>query len=332
MRIGHDSIGRRRSNFRVGHYTTTTRIIISKMLDSAIRTISIARSSPIAAAALFEKKVQIWNFGNAELVSELDTVFQFGGHRLTLSPTGEHCVAARFRAGQNGGVACYETRSGRKIWHRADLRRVQGVRFSAANETIWCEVEGQSVLSLDINTGLTLGSLRTICDVFDSPFTQHALQEPRGRDRDLAIVGSTTLLVPRSTFAILDATFSPDALCLSEANGPVRCVDLDTAEERWRYLPPSGSHVLGLSYQAGHSFYGVEWAYECGGPVLLLQFSEGVGAVKIVCNLNSFADAIGFGQGEVLLSSGDLVSLLTGSIIRHLAFPMKDYPDPSAHT
>ena len=203
------------------------------MLDSAIRTISIARRSPIAAAAHFEKKVQIWNLANAALVSELDTVFQFGGHRLTLSPTGEYCVAARFRAGQNGGVVCYETRSGRKIWHRADLRRVQGVRFSAANEAIWCQVEGQAVLSLDINTGLTIGSLRTICDVFDSPFTQHVLQEPRGRDRGLAIVGSTTLLVPRSTCAILDATFSPDALCLSEAGGPVRCVNSPPPNRRW---------------------------------------------------------------------------------------------------
>ncbi len=297
------------------------------MLDSAIRTISIARRSPIVAAALFEKKVQIWNFANAELVSELDTVFQFGGRRLTLSPTGEYCVAARFRAGQNGGVVCYETRSGRKIWHRSDLRRVQGVKFSAANEAIWCEVEGQPVLSLDINTGLTLGSMRTICDVFDSPFTQHMLQEPRGRDRDLTIVGSKTLLVPRSTFAILDATFSPDALCLSEANGPVRCLNLETGKERWRYQPPAGNHVLRLSYQADQSFYGVQWAYEGGGPKLLLRFSQSTGSARSVCDLNTFPDALGFGPGEVLLSSGDVVSLFTGAIIRQLAFPMKDYPD-----
>ena len=297
------------------------------MLDSAIRTISIARRSPVAAAALFEKKVQIWNLANAELVSELDTVFEFGGHRLTLSPTGEYCVAARFRAGQNGGVVCYETGSGRKIWHRADLRRVQGVRFSAANEAIWCEVEGKPVLSLDINTGLTLGSLRTVCDVFDSPFTQHVLQEPLGRDKDLAIVGSTTLLVSRSTFAILDATFSPDALCLSEAGGPVRCLNLETGKERWRYQPPAGNHVLRLSYQADQSFYGMQWAYERGGPKLLLRFSQSTGAAKNVCDLNTFPDALGFGHGEVLLSSGDVVSLFTGETIRQLAFPRKDYPD-----
>jgi hypothetical protein len=133
--------------------------------------------------------------------------------------------------------------------------------------------------------------------------------------------------VPRITFAILDATFSPDALCLSETNGPVRCLDLKTAEERWRYLPPSGSHVLGLSYQADQSFYGVQWAYKSGGPVMLLQFSQSTGAARNVCILKSFPDAFAFGGGNVLASSGDVVSLPTGSIVRQLLFPMKDYPD-----
>jgi hypothetical protein len=294
------------------------------MLDSAIRTISIARCSPIAAAALFEKKVQIWNFATAELVSELDTVFEFGGDRLAVNPGGEYCLAASFRTGQKGGVACYEVQSGRKVWHRTDLRRVQGVRFSSAGEKIWCRVEGGPIQTLDTHTGLTLDSLRKVREVFDSPFTTHLLHVPQG---DYVIVGSTRVRVPRITFAILDVTFSPDALCLSEANGPVRCLDLKAAEERWRYLPPSGSHVLGLSYQADQSFYGVQWAYESGGPVMLLQFSQSTGVARNICILKSFPDAFGFGSGNVVASSGDVVSLPTGSIVRQLLFPMKDYPD-----
>jgi WD40 repeat protein len=302
------------------------------MLDSAIRTISIARCGTIAAAARFERKVQIWNFATAELVSELDTVFDSGGDRLSVDPSGGFCVAASFHAGQKGGVVCYEAQSGRKVWHRADLRTVQGVRFSATGEIIWCRVEGGPIQTLDAHTGLTLGSLRKVREVFDSPFTSHVLHVLQC---DYVIVGSTKLRVPRITSAILDATFSPDALCLSEAatfrseaGGPVRCLDLKTAEERWRYLPPSGSHVLGLSYQADQSFYGVQWSYESGGPVMLIQLSQSTGAVRNVCILNSFPDAFCFGHGNVLVSSGDVVSLPIGSVVRRLAFPMTDYPDP----
>jgi hypothetical protein len=180
---------------------------------------------------------------------------------------------------------------------------------------------------LESNTGLTLSSLRKIRKVFDSPFTTHVLQVPRVGDSDLAIVGSTTSLVPRLTFAILDVTFSPDALCLSEAGGPVRCLNLETANERWRYLPPAGTHVVGLSYQSDQSFYGVQWPYESGGPVTLLQFSQSTGDIRNVCDLKSFPDAFSFGQGIVLVSSGDVVSMPTGSVVRHLSFPMEDYPD-----
>jgi hypothetical protein len=294
------------------------------MLASAIRTISIARCSPIAAAAHFERKVQIWNFARAELVSELETVFGFGGHRLAVNPSGECFVAASFRAGQNAGIGCYEVKSGRSIWHRVDIRGVQGVRFSADGHAIWCRVEGRPIQKLDAHTGFTLESLRTIQMVFDSPFTTHLLQMRRG---DFVIGGPTKVLVSRLTFAVLDAVFSPDAICLSEANGPVRCLDLVTAKERWRYLPPSGSHVIGLSYQVDETFYGVEWAYERGGPVTLFQFSQSTGAVRSVCTLNSFPDAFGFGNGNMLVSSGDVVSLSTGSIVRQLSFPMKDYSD-----
>ncbi len=144
------------------------------------------------------------------------------------------------------------------------------------------------------------------------------------------IAGSKKLHLPRLSFGILDVAFSPDALCLSEASGPVGCVDVETAEEKWRYQPPTGSHVMGLSYQGDYCFYGVQWAYEQGGPVLLLQFSVSGGTVRNLRCLNSFPDAFGFGPGELLLSSGDVVSLLTGSIIRHLAFPVKEYPDPES--
>lgn len=232
-----------RSNFRLADNVLATRTIIRGMFGSAIRTISTARSGPIAAAAYFSRKVEVWNFETAELVCHLDTVFGFGGHRLTLSPSGERCVAASFRAGQNGGVVCYETGSGRAIWRRGDLRGVQGVHFSATGDTIWCRFEDRPVQRLDARTGLTVESLRTIQKVFDSPFTTDLLYVRR---RDFVLTGSTKMCIPRLTFAMLDATFSPDALCLSEASGPVRCLDTKTTEEKWRYVPPSGSHVLGF--------------------------------------------------------------------------------------
>ena len=63
---------------------------------------------------------------------------------------------------------------------------------------------------------------------------------------------------------------------------------------------------------------------------MLLRISQSTGAARNICDLNTFPDALDFGHEEVLLSSGDVVSLFTGAIIRQLVFPMKDYPDPES--
>ena len=96
-----------------------------------------ARCAPIVSVAsytgidpIFKGAAQIWNWNLGERLSEFTTVFDgFGRH--SISPNGELYVCANWRKGKNGGVACYNTRTGEKIWHRQDLRQVQGIRFSS---------------------------------------------------------------------------------------------------------------------------------------------------------------------------------------------------------
>jgi hypothetical protein len=49
------------------------------------------RSSRVAAA-MFEHLVQIWDVETGMVVNEFETVFSFGGPRLTLDPLGEEDV------------------------------------------------------------------------------------------------------------------------------------------------------------------------------------------------------------------------------------------------
>src|SRR5215467_4503045 len=119
------------------------------MRASAIRYLAASRNSTRIAAALFEQKVQIWDLESRTAVREFDTVFSFGGHRLALDSLGERCVAAAWRGGQRGGVACYETTTGKLIWHRPDLRQTQRIRFSATDKAVWCVPDSGPTKSLD---------------------------------------------------------------------------------------------------------------------------------------------------------------------------------------
>jgi dihydroorotase-like cyclic amidohydrolase len=148
----------------------------------------VARSSPIVSAAsytgtypTFKGSAQIWNWSTGERLSEFPTVFD-GYGRHAISPNGNIYVAANWRKGKNGGVACYDTRTGERIWHQAELRQVQGIRFSAHGEAIWCCVEGRPVHCLNSGNGSLVHKLRNVDEVVESPYSGLVLHSRRRAD------------------------------------------------------------------------------------------------------------------------------------------------------
>lgn len=302
------------------------------MRASAIRQLAAAQSAARLAAAFVERTVQVWDLCSFERVSQFDTVYEFGGHRITLSPTGEACVAAARQMGRNGGVACYDAVDGSLLWHRTDIGHTQFLRFSCGGKTIWCGVEDGRLQCLDAGSGTTVDTLAGIKRVLDSPHSNLLLLETRSRG--FLIKSRSQLRIPNLTFALLDAAFSPDCLCLSEAGGPVRCLEPDSGAELWRYEPPKNAHVLRLGYRpADQRFYGVQWEYEHGTSRVLLRFS-GEGAHEAIRQLRSeilerpsWDEQFGIDGDVLVTSTGEVISVLDGSVMNRLAFPETEYPD-----
>ena len=140
--------------------------------------------------------------------------------------------------------------------------------------------------------------------------------------------GGKDLRIPNLSFALLEVAFCPDRLCLTEAGGPVRCLDCQSGVEVWRYEPPRGTHVVRLAYRpADRSFYGVQWEYEHGKSRTLFRFAGGGGRYEDICQLRSWCEEF-CENGDVLVNSaGDVISVADGKTINQLTFPPKDYPD-----
>jgi hypothetical protein len=283
-----------------------------------------ARSAPIVSAAshtgiypFFKGTARIWNWRTGEHLSEFPTVYD-GMSRHALSPDGEFYIAANWRKGKDAGVACYCTRTGERIWHQSGLRQVQGIRFSAQGDKVWCCVEGRPVHCLDSRTGSILTKLRNVDEVVESTHSHFVLHSRRRAD--YLIVGRNTKAVPRLTPSMSDAVFSSDALCLAEYTGPVRCLDCETGQERWRYLPPRGFHVIALSQQVDEAFYGYLFGYE-SPEAALLRFSPDSGTCAEVCRYDlSKRHGGDFGQGVFIAGNGDVLSLLDGRVVREMPF------------
>jgi outer membrane protein assembly factor BamB len=250
-------------------------------------------------------------------VSEFPTVFD-GYGRHAISPNGKLYVAANWRKGKNAGVACYDTRTGERIWHREDLRQVQGIRFSAQGDKVWCRVEARPVHCLDSGTGSILAKLRNVDDVVESSYSDLVLHSRRRTD--YLIVGHKKKAFPRLSASMSDAVFSTDSLGLAEYVGPVRCLDCESGQERWRYVPPQGFHVITLSYQPDESFYGYLFGY-ASPRAALLRFSPSDGACTELCRYD-LSERYGgdFGEGVFVAGTGEVLSLVDGQVLRQLAF------------
>jgi hypothetical protein len=294
---------------------------------SAIRELAAARNAPRIAAAFVERTIQVWDLRNSELLSEFDTVYDFGGgHRSALNPTGELCVAAGWLKGMRGGVACYNGLTGVRLWHRTDIRQTLFVKFSCSGEFVWVGLYSGRFQKLDAGTGATVDQFVSVGEVFDSPYSKLLLLAMR--KRGYLLRGAKDSRIPNLSFGLLDVAFSPDRVCLTEAGGPVRCLDCQSGVEIWRYEPPRDTHVLRLNYRpADRNFYGVQWEYGHGTSRTLFRFADGGGRYEELCQLHSWYEEF-CEDGDVLVTSvGEVISVAGGRIINQLMFPQKDYPD-----
>lgn len=293
------------------------------MADSYVSKVLASSKGNIVAMAIYDEssrhcRIQIWNWRIGEMLAKFDTVFD-GYSRMAISPTGDVLFAGNWQAGQNGGVAAYDTGSGSLLWHRTDISETQRLHYSHSVDAVWCSTENGPVQSLDARNGKTLFAWETIRDAFDSPFSARCLAE---RKTDYVLVGEPSIAIPRASFSLFQAVFSPESLCLTEVNGPVRCLESNTGDERWRYSPEQG-HVNQLSFQPDGFIYGVLFLSQVGEDSKLVRFALDSGDSKALyhqAERSPFAWSIG--PGVLITRSGDVVSLETGKVIRQLEIPV----------
>jgi outer membrane protein assembly factor BamB len=295
------------------------------MADSYVSKVLASSNGGIVAIGIYDKpsqrhRLQTWNWRTSTMLTEFETVFD-GCDRIAISSIGDVLFAGNWQAGENGGVAAYDTTSGSLLWHRTDIFETQRLHYSHSNEAVWCSTEKSPLQSLDAQTEKTLFAWETIRDAFDSPFDARWLAE---RETDYVLVGEPSVAIPRESFSLLHAVFSPDSVCLTEATGPVRCLESNSGEERWRYSSEQG-HVIQLSYQPNGFMYGVLFLSQEGEDSKLVRFALDSGACEVLyheAERGPFAWSIG--PGVLITRTGAVISLETGQSTGQLALILGD--------
>ena len=240
-----------------------------------------------------------------------ETTFDSGGNRLALSDELDGILAAAYHV---HGLAFYCCATGRERWRRRDIKKVQHVALSRDGLAAYCGREGSALAIVDLGSGNTTRTIRGARSLHDSKYDAVQFLDATAPQL-LSAAGKRLFRVERTTFAFLDVAFAPGLLLLTESGGPVRCIEIATGNERWRYQPREGRHVLHLGYrEAEPSLLGVEWPFAKGGAKRLVRWSPDSGAVVDSVILGGPVDCCFGLSGEVIVSAdGDVRATSTGA-------------------
>ena len=234
-------------------------------------------SGSVMVAGEFERTVHVWDLTTATLLSRFDTILDFGGTRLAVTADGKNCIAAAYRV---EGIAAYSTSNGAEVWRRKDLKKAQTLRVSLDDRQVYCCFDDKACHLLNRDTGETVATWVGVRNVWESPYQPIMLLEKRALVLQSPSLWKS-LSIARESFGVLCVAFAPGLVCISESGGPLRCIDTETGQERWRFAE-TGQHVLTAALAVSEeAFVGVSWPYMHGGSLRLLRFDSESGHVSV---------------------------------------------------
>ena len=194
----------------------------------------------------------------------------FDGDRLALSDEFSIIIAGAHHV---HGLAAYSLDEGSEQWRRKDIKKVQSINLSSNGAVAYCEREDASLVVIDVQNGELQRTVRGAEAVYDSKYDDVKFvdaHKPYLLDSDMKRIS----YIEKTSFAILGAVFAPGLLFISESCGPIRCFDIASGKEQWRYNPEKGSHVLELGYHLERSsLLSIEWPKVRGGDYRLLRLT-----------------------------------------------------------
>lgn len=239
-----------------------------------IRHIATTFDGELFATAEFEKSVYIQKIENGELQASFQTYLDFGGQRLAISPDGQLCAAGAYHI---HGISVYCTIDGSVVWSRKDLKKVQWLEFDPTQKTLLAGFDEKPLNILDSKTGETIETYRGVRQKHISPYDNNVCLLDAAKPK-LHNSNRKPISIERRTFAILNVTFSPQAVYLTESGGPIRAIDCLEGSLLWEYAPERGNHFLRLGYnESTEKLYGVMWSYVEGGSYILFEFNPKTG-------------------------------------------------------
>jgi hypothetical protein len=282
-----------------------------------IRTISTTHSGDRFAVAEFEKRIQIWDL-HLGLLRVIETDFDFGGRRLSISASGKYLTVGSYR---KNTITTYSVDTGEILWARKDLKKCGTVQhFDFDTELVFVTLESQATHIVSSDTGETFQKITGAQGLWGLGSRTQVIVEKRDRINLTDKHFKTVKTLPKRTFAILDSSCSINNVFVSYSGGPLESIDLESFEPTWTNKPVG--HFLNTAFNSlDNKVIGIRWEYEKGSNKFLSVLNSSTGNTESEFDLGVIVEHSFLKQGKYLLTStGRLISTVDGKTIKEFDF------------
>jgi WD40 repeat protein len=282
-----------------------------------IKTISTTTLGEKFAVAEFEKRVQIWDLTSG-FVRVIETDFEFGGRRLSISSSGKYLTVGSYNKNR---ITTYSIDTGEVLWTRSDIKKCQRVQhFGDKSESVFVTSDKQAPQIISADKGETIQKINGVQGLWEVGIENQIVIEKHDRinlvDQDF----KTTKTLPKRTFAILDTTYTSDKIFVSYSGGPLESIDLVSFETIW-ITKPKG-HFLNTGFNSiEKKVIGVRWEYEKGSNKFLSVLNHASGTLENEFDIGDIVGHSFLKEGKYLLTStGKLISTVNGKTVKEFDF------------
>lgn len=262
-----------------------------------------------------ESLVDVVDVETGKRVAIHETVYSFGGHRLAISDDLQHFIAGSWGNPKGGGVACYETLTGKCVWHNRTLSRPQYVAYERHSDSWFVSMATGGTVFASRFRGMPKSKLRGSSRHFLGNFHEKcvvthkqgvALANPadgceevvvkfpqmyewlEGKDRygePLRIMHASTASSYHDSrkcrpTGVLAASVDGDSVVVAHVAGVMQCYSLSSGALCWETIPPPLSHFLTVGIARSDAIvWAHQWPYQHGGPTSLWRLDLASGRV-----------------------------------------------------
>ena len=220
--------------------------------------------------------------------------------RVALSAGQSMVFVAQFA----GRVEAFDWRNGKPLWKVGGYPELSVICCHGSRSLILRGIGGGCV-ALDQLTGSKVASLRGVRSLFADSHEERMILLRKDIEYRMRLDSPPVHAIDSAAVDLISGCFGPTSFIAASAGSIVRCFDLKSGAEKWRYDPGQGCQVLELAFCPGSSLVFAERINnETGGTGVAVMLDSESGHVVREAPLGRTYGAIVNGGAGIVYRDG----------------------------